>query len=96
MSNVEIAKILIFAFASVSESPLSIPVRLKSSGHATFRHFQLGLFFHSELKRIFDKSKTTLPGFCSHFKTAVTDCLRNRFGGSKLMNCKSFFKYRQC
>ena len=45
MSNVEIAKILIFACASVSESPLSIPVRLKLSGPATFRHFQLGLFF---------------------------------------------------
>ena len=68
MSNVEIAKILIFAFASVSESPLSIPVRLKSSGPATFRHFQLGLFFHSELKGILVKSKTTLPGFYSHFK----------------------------
>ena len=68
MSNVEIAKILIFAFTSVSESPMSIPVRLKSSGPATFSHFQLEMFFHSELKGILDKSKTTLPGFCSHFK----------------------------
>ena len=68
MSNVEIAKILIFAFASVSEIPLSIPVRLKSSGPATFWHFQLRLFFQSELKGILDKSKTTLPGCCSNFK----------------------------
>ena len=27
-------------------------------------------------------------------KTIVTNCLGNRFGGSKLMNRKSFFKYR--
>ena len=68
MSNVEIAKILIFAFDSVSESPLSIPIRLKSSGPTTFRYFQLGLFFHSELTGILDKSKTTLPVFRSHLK----------------------------
>jgi len=33
------------AFASVSESPASIPVRFKSSGPATFKHFQFGLLF---------------------------------------------------
>ena len=63
VSNVKIAKILIFAFASVSESLLSIPVRLKSSCPAIFRHFQLGIFFCPELKDILDESKITIPGF---------------------------------